>query len=381
MKKGLLTLLCASVVSAGAFATADGVELDKTYMDSINPYYNVKLDLTNRTLGLSGLTNDGLEWNCSENAAVTAQSAEIVNNKLVVTSTRKDVTKDNWKDITFQTTSWVGETGSKFGVDGDTMVGQFVDLTNTLLLTAFIETNNDCQVRFDLVDANGNISNSHTPKQDIIAGAGDYYRFSFEDSCMNWYGGDLWGLKNGRNEPSELFFTAENGDKTAVKPGQNIPFDFSKVVKIALVVNDAKQGVEGQTVVVKISELILGDQKKPVAFKPYDADAVDSPVKFVPANVVNVPYPSKFTSNGGDLPSFIMGKLETVSTKSTVASALVVYPNPAKASITVNEEVSIATIGGVVTGINGNGTLDISTLPAGTYQVIGVTGTAVLVVE
>ncbi len=390
MKKGLLTLFGAAAFATGAFATGDDIELYAPYMDSVNQKYSVKLDLTNRTVGLSGLTNDVTSelWAVSTwNAATVAQEGSIVDNKLVIKSTRLKA-GDNWQDITLQFTSWVGGSEKKFGAVADTMVGQFIDLTGNVVLSAKIETNIACKLRFDLIDANGNISNSKTSQDTILSGVADYYTFRFdEDSLMNWYGGDMWGTENGRNNPSQLYFNKEDGDsvKVSLPGGKYVPVDLSKIVKIALVVNDAAAGATigkiDDEVIITISELVIGEQKTPTTFVPYDATATSSPVVFVPANVKKVPYPSKFDIyDGGTLPTFLMGV--PVSDELVAStSSLVVYPNPAKGQINVNEFATITTELGIATGISGEGVLDIASLTHGIYYVVSTTGSVKLIVE
>jgi hypothetical protein len=415
MKKGLLTILGATALSTLALAQDANpfVGYSTKWMDSVNQKYAVQLDLTNRTLGLGGLTNavtDGL-WKYSDyDKAKVIQTAVIDGNALKITSKRLITGKDkgeNWQDITLQFTNWVGKESDlvkypHFGVAGvktDTMVGQFVDMSKKKTISATVDVSADCSIRFDLIDANGNISNSASPKQKIKAGKHDLtWYFNLKtvldtvtklesevsvDTLFNYYGQDSWEVKNGRGSNACGFTALDNAGKevsvSKFKDGDAIPFDISKVVKIAMIVNENLDGVVGELVTITMTDLVVGDNRNVTAFKPYTATATDN-VPFVPANVRKVPFPATFTIYGGTFPTFKDGV--TVSEAPVApASALVVYPNPAKGQITVNEDVKVTTVAGVATGVAGTGVLDISSLVAGTYYVVGTTGTTTLVVE
>lgn len=405
----LFTILGAAALSTLAVAQdANPFEgYSAKWMDSVNQKYAVQLDLTNRTLGLSGLTSDATNglWNPStwDKANSVDQSIEVTSNALVVKS-KRIAAKSNWQDITLQFTNWVGKESATvayphFGVDGvktDTMVGQFIDMTKKKTISATVDASEACTIRFDLIDANGNISNSASPFKKITAGKADYtWNFNIKvdkktevetpvDTLFNFYGQDSWGVKNGRGTGNTCAYTAlKNGKDVAVTnfaDGNPIPFDISKVVKIAMMVNEDLDGIVGNTVTVSITDLVVGDNRNATVFKPYTATSTEN-VAFVPANVKKVPFPSTFNIyKNGTLPTFLNGVYVSEGTVS-VASALVVYPNPAKGQITVNEDVTVKTVAGVATGVAGTGVLDISSLVAGTYYVVGTTGTTTLVVE
>lgn len=300
--------LCSFVLcSATLFATGDDIELYAPYMDSLAEKYSVRLDLTNRTLGLSGLTDQSTAqlWKADNRAtSIFEQNIYVDDNKLNVNFLRKVKDFGNWQEISLQFTSWVGWTNIPMGGDHtDTMVGMYVDLTGNAQLTATFEANVDCDVLFYLVDANGNVGNCKYPEQAIKAGSAERHTFTFdEDSLLNWYNGDQWGISNGRYSATQMSY----GDiwksiPVAIPGGVNIPVDISKIVKIIMIVNSGDKGTLNEAVKLSISDMTLGDPANAVAYKPYSP--ATKAVRYIRSNVHKVPYPSRFTVNGGTLPT------------------------------------------------------------------------------
>lgn len=383
MKKSLLTILGASFFASLSFAqVVTDTTYDVSWYDTLDSKFCVKLDPSNVKLGLKGLCVDNIaeQWKATTND-VAKNDITVENGKLTIVHKRLTM-KDNWTDITLVTTNWVGGTTKKFGADADTLAGMYVDMQGDVKVQATIQTDIACNLRLDLVDVNGHTGNSGTQRYQLEAGAAKNYEFDFSTDNLygvklfDFYSGDFYGVENGRYANTQLKFGPAAGDTIDYGAQAFIPCRTDGINRLSFTINDAsdKGSVEDGAITVIMTNLTIGNPVFAANFVPYTQENVDAgKIAFNPAKVVVANYINK---DG-------VGTKIGVSTAVgiTSASALEVYPNPAKGQITVNEDVTVKTVGGVATAVSGTGVLDISSLVAGTYYVVGTTGTATLVVE
>ncbi len=187
-------------------------------------------------------------------------------------------------------TEWNGGTTIKFkgqetsdGLAADTLVGMYVDMRNTPEIRVFIKTDVECNILFDIKDANGHVSSSHVSRNTINAGNGQYYTFSYpnDNTLFDWHSGDFWSVKNGRYSTSNL---SVDGSTYTFDTITNIPFDLSKVVGYRLMINDGSKGLIDQPINIEMSDMTIGTVEKAVPFIRYQ---YDSPALVAnPANVI-----------------------------------------------------------------------------------------------
>jgi len=395
----------ASLLGANSFgATAEpDRKPDSVWMADFDSSYSVWLDPTNRQAGIKGLTSDVALplWKpgyCTTCDVITGADG-------VLSIKHTNPTGGNYSDVTMQMTDWRGGNLIQFahiaeqaGKKVDTLGGMYVDMSMGGQVTMVLEykVDRDCQLRVDLVDANGRqgngkVKSDYQNSQRVALKKGSDFQKVTIDWAYNmfdFYSGGYWDAKNGmrdgegqvtdakvRDESKPfgkeyVWSTKKKADgtdttyKREVKEEDPIPVDSRSIVKISMIIDDGDQGTDGDVTNLELKNMVLGKVEGAVEFKPF---TVGTTLEYHPEDAFLV-------LARGD--GFVSDEIV-----SSAKSALVVYPNPAKGQITVNENVKVTTVAGVATGVVGNGVLDISSLVVGTYYVVGTTGTTTLIVE
>lgn len=403
MKKGLLFLLGASMIAAPTFAQDDEPDrvVDSLWMADFDSAYSVLLDMTNRTLGIKDIILDEHKghWTVATAATVT-NDVDVVGNVLTIDH-KRTTEGDNYADISFQTFDWRGTSGFKFphlaeeaGETVDTLGGMFVDMEPneavTVSFKAKVTTAQDsAQIRVDLVDANGRQGNGklkadyqNTQRVNIKPTDGWVdVNLKYAFNMFDYYSGAYWGSNTGmwdgvgkviggNKKPANewgaegTYLWAPKGDtiyKREIAQEEVIPVSNRTIGKIMFIVDDAKQGVVGEQVLVEIKDLVIGSVDKAVSYVSFDE--ATTTLAYNPDNAMLVA-----NLAGKQLQSM-------VSSKEVDAKTITVYPNPATNVINVEGEATVYANGVAVA--TGNGTVDVSALKSGFYIVKTAKGSAV----
>lgn len=275
------------------------------FMDYYDEAHSVYIDGTNRTAGISGLTNDisSQVWYCDIwNSNKIEQSIEVYNDILHITSTRYS-TEANWQEIGIHTAFWATQNAYAFehraeadGEQVDIMGGMFVDfsLLDKVSVSFRAQSNVDCSLRIDLKDANGRISNYKSSKVIITGGEGwNIYECIFDrDSLYDAYSQNFWGVENGRGpNGTDLWvwsdYTQTDTSLLKLNLGDLIPLCTQAISSIALMVNEYEDGNIEETVELQITDLIIGDPAQAIEYIPFSTETVaEGLIDYNPDNAV-----------------------------------------------------------------------------------------------
>lgn len=269
MKKGLLTITAGLLISLGVSAQ---------YVDANWQVINETTPVTTQLVGLypsSGF--DGVESGPLTYGQGTTYTSVAWDGDVLGVAFTNPV-GDNWADFGFITVQWVGGTGKYFttttaGVaqESDAAKGYTVDFSDDA--NAYIEfkvqASAALNLRVDVGDLQGKLSNGASPYADVAATAGGVgitdatkwvtltYNWSDDAtasahvaSITDMYSGAWWGINN-----------------TGLKDADN-PLDKTTICKIAMTIDDGSKGTDGDTKTLYIKDLKIGVGAE-VDFEPY----------------------------------------------------------------------------------------------------------------
>lgn len=185
----------------------------------------------------------------------------------------------NYMDFSLTWTHWLlsqnGES-TPFDMDGDTLAGDIFSYgldedgnTNPVNIKIYAMTDVYLNLRVDLGDGNGRMSNALSPRNEVFV-TDDFEEYSYSFSGTATEGGkdvnevgvfadafteDWHGIKNGR------------GDKTlppmyGKKETAPIMLDPQMISKISLIIDDDDKGMQGDVKTLWIKRIVLGDEEK-----------------------------------------------------------------------------------------------------------------------
>jgi len=402
MKKGLLCLLGATILVVPTFAQdaeKDRVD-DSLFMAAgFDSAYSVYLDASNRCAGIKDLTGAETEalWTAATWGPCT-YDVSFTDGVMSIAKTLKS-SDANWASIDLQLGDWKGGSGEKFvhlaekaGKNVDTLTGMFVDMSidDQIVMNFTVRTDADCQLRVDLVDANGRQGNGKAPSdyqnsQKIDLKSEDAWvevELTWSAPLFDYYSENFWGATTGINnahDPLWIWKDKENEltDTLRIKKESGIPVSMQTISKIMLIIDDGgitDPGVAGDVKTVEIKDMSLGKYEGAVPFKAVtDQNITDGYIEYQPSNAV-------LARARQDL-DFGPSIYYTPSTPvEEVATSVAVYPNPATDVINVEGFATVSTLAGVVVA-EGEGTIDVSALATGTYVVKTANGSAIVTVK
>lgn len=174
----------------------------------------------------------------------------------------------NWADFEFSTIQWVGGTQKMFTktTDGisqisDVAKGYTVNFSNpsNRIITFKAQADLPMNIRIDLIDINGKISNGASPKYNIPATAGGvntndnskWVTYSFS------WGGDATASANVSNATDMYSGVWWDVNNYGLKDAEN-PLDLSKIVAFAITIDDGEQGLDAEIKNIYIKDVTLG---------------------------------------------------------------------------------------------------------------------------
>lgn len=341
----------------GLLKTTEG-QTDSTYdsawWDTLNHHYAVRLEMSNEVEGLKDLTSGEATklWTVGYGSAAD-QSISFYDEAMYITHTRTS-SDLNWQENTIQFTEWTGDGYGKFGPNSQVMRGQYVNMSEDIIVRATISTDVTCEVRMDVVDVNGHIGNSHSARRIISPGEEQTYTFDFRDTLYDWYGGDFWGESNGRYSSSDLIVIQPDGSKfiKTYGLGEFIPFDSRRVAKLTFTINDGEQGEIGQEINLKISNIVIGNPSKAQTFHVCNEENIQNGnIIYNPGNIWRAYYgdyigENKYTGESCELAKTVNSGLNYMATQigeswfkytpnATGYSQITAYPDEVNTSINI----------------------------------------------
>lgn len=258
MKKGLLSIAAGLLISFGVSAQ---------YVDANWQVTDATVAITGSLTGLVPSNGyDGVETGqLSYTGAnyTTAWDGDV----FAVTFTNPTAA-DNWADFGFITTPWTGGTGKYFttttaGVAqaSDVAHGYSIDMTDDANkgITFKVQADAPLNLRVDLGDIQGKLSNGASPKVNVVATtggvnvtdaakwttltyswAGDATANANVAAMSDMYSGAWWGV-----------------DNTGLKDADN-PINQAKIVKVAMTIDDGAQGTDAEVKHLYVKDLQIG---------------------------------------------------------------------------------------------------------------------------
>lgn len=265
MKKGLLSIAAGLLISFGVSAQ---------YVDA---NWQV-LDNTTSVTGMKGLVpSNGYDGLVSGTLTYAGAPYVIAWEGDVLAVTFTNPAGANWADFGFITTPWTGGTGKYFTTttDGtaqasDIAQGFSIDMTDDANKTLSFKVQADAPVniRVDLGDIQGKLSNGASPKADFAAtvgGVNTSEATKWTPLTFSW-AGDLTAFANA-TKITDMYSGAWWGvDNTGLGKGTEIPLDATKIVKVAMTLDDgpdadhtATNAADGAIKKIYIKDLTIGD--------------------------------------------------------------------------------------------------------------------------
>ena len=257
MKKGLLSIAAGLLISFGVSAQ---------YVDA---NWQVQ-DNTTSVTGITGLCPstgyDGTETGTLSFKAGTCYATAWDGDVFAVTFTNP--VGDNWSDFGFITTPWTGGTSKYFttttaGVAqaSDIAQGFSVNMTDDANKAVSFKVQADAplNLRVDLGDIQGKLSNGASPKASVVATTGGVNvtdAAKWTTLTYSW-AGDATATANVA-AMSDMYSGAWWGvDNTGIKDADN-PLNVAKIVKVSMTIDDGAQGTDAEVKHLYVKDLTIG---------------------------------------------------------------------------------------------------------------------------
>jgi len=316
MKKTLLAALGTATFALPSFAQdeePDRVE-DPVFMEYFDEAYSVYLDGSNRCAGIKDLTGPETEvlWTAPTWGPCT-YDLSFADGEMTISKTLTS-THDNWASVDLQLTDWMGGNGERFthiaekaGRNVDTLTGMFVDMSidGQVVMNLTVKTDTDCQLRVDLVDANGRQANGKAPSnyensQKIDLSAADGWvdlELTWTDPLFDYYSGAYWGVTNGMRDNSDPLWVWKDYSKTEkreykIEEQTAVPVSMQAICKIIMIIDDGgvtDPGMPSDVKTVQFKNMSLGKYEDAVPFKAVTGQNIaNGNIVYSPANAVLV---------------------------------------------------------------------------------------------
>jgi len=254
MKKYLLTFSFTVLLAYPVLSQEKNRVEDPEFMEYFDEAYSIYLDGSNRRAGIKDLTGPETEglWTAPL-SRIAIYDISLDDGVMTIEKTLISF-KDNWTSVDLPMTKWMGSkipfahVAEEKGKDPGILTGMFVDMSigGEVTMSFSVKTDTDCQLRVDLMDANGKASPDYSNSQKIDLKAKNGWidvKLVWTAPLFDYYSGDYWGSTNGMRDDSDPLWIWKDYQKTEKREYQieeqtAVPVSMQSICKISMVIDE-----------------------------------------------------------------------------------------------------------------------------------------------